>query len=304
MTVSGTATPKVTFKQYPGETVIVEGSMPAFTSLGNTAWEAYGPLSSGHQVYRSVKPFPVTELIFYGGFIHIDGEWYSLAPHKSDASLRSDTHVWDYPNPRYLGPGIAQNTTAGSPDYGHLFIRLDNSTAQAQLGRAVTQIRDPDPRHHAIYVCSSRYVGFTIAGSHLVLEDFAHIHHFSGCLYMGTAGQTDVTIRHCGGRPMFFGARGGFIDGLTLDSCTFHAHMPSHTWWVAWQDVKGGELPADHVRKLGLDLGVATHVEVGNCAFEEFFDGILASAPHEVEIHHSALHPRVAHGVRLAEKIL
>src|ERR671925_771944 len=95
MTVSGTATPKVTFKQYPGETVIVEGSMPAFTSLGNTAWEAYGPLSSGHQVYRSVKPFPVTELIFYGGFIHIDGEWYSLAPHKSDASLRSDTHVWD-----------------------------------------------------------------------------------------------------------------------------------------------------------------------------------------------------------------
>ena len=36
-------------------------------------------------------------------------------------------------------------------------------------------------------------------------------------------------------------------------------------------------MPADHVRKLGLDLGVATHVEVVNCLFEEFFDGILAS---------------------------
>jgi hypothetical protein len=255
ITVSGTATNKVTFKQYPGETVILDGSIAEFTTLGNTMWEPYGTLSSGHNVYRSVNTFPVTEFIYYGGFIQIDSEWYSLAPHKSDAYIVSDTHVWDYPNPRYLGPGIAQNTTVDSPDYGHLFIRLDNSTPQAQLERSVTQIHDPDPRNHEIYVCSSRYFGFTLTGSHLVLEDFAQINHFSGCLYMGTAGQTDITIRNCGGRPMFFGARCGSVDGLTLDSCNFHAHMPSDTWWVAWQDMVGGELPADHVRKLGLDLG-------------------------------------------------
>jgi hypothetical protein len=292
ISVSGNACHKVTFKQYPGETVILDGAIAEFTTVSNTAWEPYGTRSPSHNVYRSVNTFPITEFIYYGGFIHIDGVWYSLAPHKSDAYLVSDTHVWDYPNPRYLGPGIAQNTTVGSPDYGHLFIRLDNSTAQAQLERSVTQIRDPDPRHHAMYVCSSSYFGFTITGSHLVLEDFAQINHFSGCLYMGTDGQTDITIRNCGGHPMFFGARCGYVDGLTLDSCTFSAHMPSHTWWVAWQDVKGGELPADHVRKLGLDLGVATHVEVVNCIFEEFFDGILASglparAPHDIEIHHT-----------------
>src|SRR6266498_1199366 len=140
ITVSGTATNKVTFKQYPGETVILDGSIAEFTTLGNTAWEPYGTRSSGHNVYRSVNTFPVTEFIYYGGFIQIDDEWYSLAPHKSDAYIVSDTHVWDYPNPRYLGPGIAQNTTVGSPNYGHLFIRLDNSTAQVQLERAVTQI--------------------------------------------------------------------------------------------------------------------------------------------------------------------
>jgi probable HAF family extracellular repeat protein len=287
ITVSGTATNKVTFKQYPGETVILDGSIAEFTTLDNTAWELYGTRSSGHNVYRSVNTFPVTEFLYYGGFIQIDDEWYSLAPHKSDAYIVSDTHVWDYPNHRYLGPGIAQNTTVGSPDYGHLFIRLDNSTAQAQLGRSVTQIRDPDPRHHELYVCSSRYFGFTITGSHLVLEDFVQINHFSGCFYMGTAGQTDITMRNCGGRPMFFGARCGSVDGLTLDSCNFYAHMPSDTWWVAWQDVVGGELPADHVRKLGLDLGIATHVEVVDCVFEEFFDGILGSAPHDVEVHHT-----------------
>ena len=287
ITVSGTATNKVTFKQYTGETVILDGSIAEFTSIGNTAWEPYGTLSSSHNVYRSVKTFPVIGFTFYGGFIQIGGEWYSLAPHTSDAYIVSDTHVWDSPHPRYLGPGLSQNKTVSSPDYGHLFIRLDNSTTQAQLGRSVTQISDPDPRNHELFLCSSSYFGLTITGSHLVIEDFAQINHFSGCFSMGTAGQTDVTIRDCGGRPMYFGARCGSVDGLTLDSCNFYAHMPSHKWWVAWQDVKGGELPADHVRKLGLDLGVATHVEVVYCLFEEFFDGILASAPHDVEIHNT-----------------
>jgi hypothetical protein len=287
ITVSGTATKNVTFKQYPGETVLLDGSIAEFTTIGNTAWEPYGTLSSSHNVYRSVNTFPATGLIYYGGFIQIDGEWYSLAPHKSDAYIVSDTHVWDYPNPRYLGPGISQNNTLGSPDYGHLFIRLDNSTAQAQLDRLVTQISDPDPRNHALYLCSNLSFGFTITGSHLVIEDFAQINHFLGCFYMDTAGQTDITIRNCGGRPMRYGVRCGSVDRFTLDSCRFYAHMPSHTWWVAWTDVKGGELPADHVRKLALDLGIATNVEVVDCVFEEFFDGILATGPHDVEIHNS-----------------
>ena len=289
ITVSGTPTNKVTFKQYTGETVILDGSIAEFTPIGNTAWEPYGTLSSSHNVYRSVNTFPVTGLIYYGGFIQIDGEWYSLAPHTSDADIVSDNHVWVDPHTSYyLGPGISQNKTVGSLDYGHLFIRLDNSTTQAQLGRSVTQISDPDPRNHELFLCSSSYFGLTITGSHLVIEDFAQINHFNGCFYMGTAGQTDVTIRNCGGRPVYFGARCGNIDGLTLDSCNFYAHMPSHKWWVAAGDIKGG--PAGHVRKLGLDLGLATHVEVVYCLFEEFFDGILATgtpanAPHDVEIH-------------------
>jgi hypothetical protein len=41
ITVSGTATNKVTFKQYTGETVILDGSIAEFTTIGNTAWEPY-----------------------------------------------------------------------------------------------------------------------------------------------------------------------------------------------------------------------------------------------------------------------
>ena len=280
ISVSGSATDKITFKQYPGEAVILDGAISDFTSTGNTSWEPIDPLSPGHNVYCSHNAFAVHN-VFYGGFIQIGPEWFSLAPHKSPDYLVSDTHVWDAPHPRYLGPGISQSID------GYLFIRLDNSTSQAQLGRPVPQISDPDPTHHSLYLCSSRSFGFTITGSHLVIEDFAQINYFGGCFYMGTPGQTDITIRNCGGRPIYFGARCGSVDDLTLDSCKFYAHMPSHKWWVAYADIKGDDTPADHVRKLGLDLGAATNVEVVNCVFEEFFDGILASAAHDIEIHHT-----------------
>jgi hypothetical protein len=289
ITVSGTAIDKITFRQCPGETVILDGSLTEFTTIGNTAWEPCGTLTSGHNVYCSHDKFPMIGLIYYGGFIQIDGDWYSLAPHTNEAYIASDTHQWEsYPCPRYLGPGISQ-----TPD-GYLFIRLDNSPAEAQLGRPVPQISDPDPRHHSLYICSSRFFGLTITGSHLVIEDFAEINNFGGCLSMKATGpgQTDVTIRNCGGRPIYFGVRCAYIEGLTLDSCNYYAHMPSDKWWVSYADIKGGEKPpADHVRKVGLDLGIATHVEVVNCLFDEFFDGILAPSPldvpaaHHVEIH-------------------
>jgi hypothetical protein len=198
----------------------------------------------GNNVYRSVKCYPITES--YGGFIEIGGDLYSLAPHKIHSYLLSDVHVLDAPNPRYLGPGVAQDRAEDCPDDpeedGHLLIRLDNSTAEAQFNRPVPQINDPDQLHHAIYVGSNASFGMKISGSHLVIEDFAQINHFSRYFLMNTPGQTDVTIRNCGGRPIYFGARCGFIDGLTLDSCKFYAHVPSHTCWVAYQDIKGGKV--------------------------------------------------------------
>jgi hypothetical protein len=150
-----------------------------------------------------------------------------------------------------------------------------------QLHRAVPQIGDPDPGHHSLYLCSSLYFGITITGSHLVIDGFSQIHHFAGCFLMNTPHQTDVILRNSGGRPIYFGARCGTIDDLTLESCSFYAHMPCDRWWLAYSDIKGGDAPADHVRKLGLDLGLATHVTVTKCVFEDFFDGILAKAEYD-----------------------
>src|SRR4030095_1230535 len=40
VTVSGNVTDKITFKAYPGETVILDGSIAAFRIVGNHAWQA------------------------------------------------------------------------------------------------------------------------------------------------------------------------------------------------------------------------------------------------------------------------
>jgi len=298
ITVSGNDADKITFNADPG--VILDGALPEFAVSGNNSWVEDENFSAWHNVYHSVQKYPVTG-VFYGGFLQIGGNSYSLAPHTSLSYLLSDTQEWEYPqpNPRYLGPGVSQIEINDDPDVphtgtGYIYIRLDPADDWAQLGRTVAQVVDLDPRHHEIYLCRSDRFGLRISGSHLVIEGF-QINNFYGCFLMNTPNQTDLTIRNCGGRPIYFGARCGFVDGLVFDSCEFYAHMPSNDWWVAYEDIKGarypgrlqfpGEPPADHVRKAGLDLGLAAHVTVVNCVLDEFFDGILAKGrPHGADL--------------------
>jgi hypothetical protein len=304
ITVSGTDTDKITFQSYQGETVILDGALPEFTTTGNDAWVADVPLSPDHNVYHSARTYPLKN-VYYGGFIQIDCDWYSLAPHTELSYLLSDNQKWEFPqaNPRYLGPGISLKASPENPDMGTIYIRLDHATPEAQLGRPVAQVDEPDPRQHKIYLCRSNRFGLRIKGSHLVIEGFTQINNFIGCFVMDGTDQTDITIRNCGGRPIRFGARCGTVDGLLFDSCNFYAHMPSDRWWIAYEDIKGaefpdhlphqGEPPAKQVRKAGLDLGLAAHVVVVNCLLDEFFDGILAQGSKATDL-------RTAHDIEVA----
>ncbi len=291
VTVSGAPTRPITFKPYVDpatciqEAVVLDGSKAEFRTAGNASWVPH-ETRPGHNVYRSAVSYPAPRFAFYSAFLQVDGDWYSLcALDNSILYVTSDQHNWDYPNPRYLGPSNCQDQVKDSPTFGHLFIRLDNSTPEAQLGRNVTQIDDPDPRQHALFIGQSERFGLRVEGSHLVIEDLA-IHNFYGCYKTsGPVGQTDVTFRRAGGRTHYFGIRAGRIDGLTLDSCEWRGHMSPESWWVAWQDIKGGETPADHSRKCAIDLGDASNVEVVNCLVDQFVDGILARTVHHVEVH-------------------
>ena len=326
------------------------------------------------------------DYFFYGGLIQIGEDWYSLATHHNGTDyITSDVHTWRFVHPQpgsgleqpfYMGPGLCHNPVNRSgPTHGdgRLYVRLDNSSAQAQSNpifavpyevkaapntsiviydtgtyyptvrfpgrkktantsalenpfhmgptdtitvylnpgtydirigcgpvtsftlhpdpsepppRPVTQITDPDPRNHALYIARGDYYGLNVTGSHLVFEDFAAINHFYGCYGMtGGAGQTDLTFKNCGGRPLYVGAFCGSTSHLKLDSCKVYGHMNSEKWWVAWGDVKSGCTPADHVRKCAFGLGEASEVEIVDCFLDEFFDGILTQAAHHVEVH-------------------
>jgi hypothetical protein len=287
--LSGNDSDKIQFRPYPDEAVIVDGSIAAFSSVDNGAWQPVAPLEPGYNVYRSTNPLlPVA--FAYGGFIAIDGDWYTLAPHKSVEFLESTIDTYAPPvnghmTPRYLGPGLARD------DQGYVYVRLDNASNASQLGRPVAQIGDPDPGHHQLFICNDTAFGVTITGSHLVLEGL-EINNYHGCFSVGGTGQTDVTLLACSGRPAHAGGRIGQIDGLVIRSCTFRGHIPSDRWWVSYADVKRREFKfvpgaAEYARKVGLSCGKPGTIEVVDSVFDEFFDGVLGEALHDVEIHNT-----------------
>jgi len=281
----------VTWRATPGEHFELDGAIPEFVDEHSTAWEpvSVGP---GHNLYRSTSDHPLSFL--YGGFIEIDGQWLPLVDHKNDGAdlldwITSDEHKWRDPpdplrphphtsNPYYVGPGICHDPNAIGP----LYVRLDNSTPEAQCHRDVAQIADPDPRNHALRISFADRYGLTIEGSHHVFEDFT-IHNYYGAFAPGDV--EDLTFRRVGGRVVFFGARLGRARNLLIEAPSFDGCMDPEKWWISWIDVKGGDLAAKHVRKCGFDYGTAHHIEVKGGFFHDFFDSALSEGAHHVEVH-------------------
>lgn len=282
ISISGAAGRPVTWSAAPG--VELDGAIPEFVDTPGTAWEPV-EVSTGHNLYRSTSVYPT--YFMYGGFIEIDCQWLPLATHDHKHGcdwIGSDHHTWRFPEPFYMGPGICHVPDDNNPAQGRLYIRLDNSTPEAQCHRNVAQIADADPRHHALRISRGDHFGLTVKGSHHVFEDFTDIHNYYGGFWLGTA-VSHLTFRRVGGRVTYFGARLGSVSDLLIEDPSFDGCMDPERWWVSFVDVKGGDVPADHVRKCGLDYGTAHDVEVSGGYFHDFFDSALSEGAHDVEVH-------------------
>ena len=280
--VAGTPDAPITFSAYACEVPVVDGAISEFQTVDNDAWEPV-EVRPGHNVYRSAHEVtPRASLPAYGGLIAIDGQLYPLAVHRDIAYLQSDVHVWtETAMPRYVGPGIAYDATSK-----RIYIRLDNSTPEAQHHRDVRQIADPDPRNNELHIAAREVVGLTVRGSHLRFERI----HFRGSYVCWTfarprpdaAPPTDVIFTDCAGEPHYFVARLGGATNIKVLGGTYDGHMHSAQWWVAGEDIKGRDEPAKHVRKCAFDLGASSNVELGpspdgtRMIIRQFFDGILA----------------------------
>lgn len=297
-TLSGTLANPITFRAYPGATVILDGAIRQFVDSPSTSWTPDGALSTGHNVYKATVTLDPSTGGYYTGFVSIGGELYSLAAHRDGSIygadfLKSDYHLFRSPTTAevaarvaagqpayqpasdnyYLGPGVAFKPTSGTA--GELRIRLDNSTAEAQCGRDVAQVTDFDPRNQPIYLFGSNSVGINVTGSHLRFEGIQVRNYFTTIQHSASS-QSDLEYRGCKLRPGFFGIRMGNTTGLRMIGCELDGVMDSSKWWVAWQDVKGGYFTnGDHVRKCAIDGGLSTQVELTGNRISEFFDGIL-----------------------------
>ena len=91
--------------------------------------------------------------------IELQGELITLATHLDRARLTSSEDRWTDNLTHYVGPGIAFKPV--DDKMGRIYIRLDNTSDEAQAGRDVVRIDDFDPSHHAIHIGATSCTGST-----------------------------------------------------------------------------------------------------------------------------------------------
>lgn len=261
VTANGTEENPITIVAADGETPIVDGSLSAYRTSGNSAWENV----SGN-LWRTVATLPDPGEFGYTGRIKEGGSFYMLTSYNDTGiatgldSLSAVDDLYDPDNPYYMGPGITYNS-------GRVYIRLDPNSSDAHWD-AITPFAfgDVDPRTHEIYIQANN-TGVSVDGDWVVVDGLTINHVWTG---VGGTG-TNVTIQNVTMRPSRFGARVGAAD-WTFDNVTMNFDRPS---WIARSDVKAGAEPAKDTRTGGLAWETSGGGLVQNCTIVGPFDGLL-----------------------------
>jgi len=290
-TVTGSASKRTIICGYGNERPHLNGSYPEFRTIGNSAWELHDPIRN---IYRSVAVYPDPGGAGITGFFTADdGNRYSLIPYRAfDPShapeecrmsmpvaaldyLSSDFEQFERCVARYMGPGTAWN-----PIDWKIYIRLQPSSQESVHGRLLPRVTNLDPRQNALTLMGSG-IGVFLQDRDYVVIDGIDLTYWLGAFSSSSIGVTrghelrDVTV-HCG----MHGFR--LLNDVVYDRCRVYGYMPP---WLGSSDVKGGEEPAKHIRKFGIQLG--DNCDVGSCVVDSVFDGVLAESSHDSRIHHS-----------------
>lgn len=292
ITVSGSAGLPIEFAAYPGESPVIDGCYQEFVNSPSTAWEPYDLV--GHNVYRSTGTYISGSTHDGCGFMQMDGKLRTLLPHPNGLSyITSNVQDFVYPSaPRYMGYGFAWNPVSVGGD-NKIYIRLDTPDAGSMLATSAGDgtglhnnypiLADPDPRHYPISLFPCDNVGIKVTGAFVTFGAGILVRNYQQTLAIQGA---NCTIRGCELQYGYQGLRMQAIPGLTLDGVYFNAAMPSETSWFAWTDVKGGETPAQRIRKNAILFNSTFNAEIKNCTFRECFDGILADGTtHDINCH-------------------
>lgn len=257
----GTALNPITIVAADGETPIVDGSLAAYRTAPNSAWEVH---DAGRSIYRTTSTLGSPGDFGYTGHIDgNDGELLLLTAYDDLAHLSADDDLFDFANPYYMGPGITYHTDS------RIYIRLVANSAEAQWDNVSFPpyvFDDLDPRNHTIFVTSNNG-GFDISGDYVIVDGIEMRHHWTTFGGVGT----NVTVQNVTMLPTRFGARLD-ADAWTFDGCTIDHRLSP---WVARSDIKSGVEPGKNTRTGGISFESSHDHTVNDCTIIGAFDGML-----------------------------
>jgi hypothetical protein len=290
---TGSASKPTIICGYGNERPHLNGSYPEFRTVGNSAWELHDP---ARNIYKSVSRYTDPRGAGITGFFTADdGNRYSLIPYRAfDPSgapppekckmpvaiaaldyLSSDFEQFERCTARYMGPGTAWN-----PIDCKIYIRLQPSSLESVHGRELPGATSLDPRQNALTLMGPHFGIFLQDCAHVLVEGIDLTYYLGATASFSTEPINDHEIRdvtvHCG----MYGFR--LLSDVVYDRCRVYGYMPP---WLASSDIKGGEEPAKHIRKFGIQLG--DHCDVRYCVVESVFDGVLSEHAHHSRIHHN-----------------
>lgn len=264
----------VSIRNFPGETVVVNGSIPEFYNVGSNNWELFDDATN---TYRStLENFDSS--IYSAYAIKDELNWQRLVSYTEDSSekssglddLMSEVQHVDV-NARYVGPGIYN-------DSGRLYVRLEPLKDEVVLNRDILDIGLPlNPNEISISIGSSTPV-IRIAASHVTIEGLTLTGGAKGILIEPTAANVVLRNNTYLGLSVAVLAEEG-VANLEIDHSLFDARFPDY---IAWTDMKGTDgqsKPAAYwMNKLaGLGAKDIDNLKFTNNYFVDIFDGMVVS---------------------------
>lgn len=285
VSVSGTASERITIRSYPQERAVIASGGAEFRTPGNSDWDL---VNASLGEYRSVRTYSSGAVRGYvAGIPGYENERVALVPYTSSSMFRATTDQYvDGSTPFYVGPG-----TYYDPSDSRIHIRLSKTTdlkaTEARYGQ-VFPTDSPDPRSYSI-ILSQAPSTFTVSGSYLTFQDLTFdlandtvvlssgVHHI---LFDG------VTI-WIGDSGLAVGGSG--VHDITVANSRVYGDNP---YWIFWSDMKDPPAPADLLRSTSIDLRYgSTNWEIHHSHLRGSGQDLIGTNTNEdnVIIHHNRI---------------
>jgi hypothetical protein len=274
ITASGSQADIIRIRNYPGEKVVINGSLPDFYQTYMDNWQLY---EAATNTYRSADSSFGSDL--YTGYAMADNEnWIRLITYtvnggeKSSglADLTAETESVSNLE-RYVGPGIFN-------DSGRLYIRLETLEEATVHNEGLSEINvGTDPNLIKISIASTTPV-LRIASSYVEIEGLTITGGGKGILLESTSSHVVISDTTFMGLSIAIVAEEG-VDNVVVDHCEIDARFPAYLAWTDMKGTDGQSKPGAHwLNKVaGLTGRQIDSLTFSNNYFNETFDGLVIS---------------------------